>query len=382
MDDNKGLNILDATLEFSAEEARTEFQWLKMMAAIKYDDYRDFLPGMRFLENLAAWLQQFDDLAERREAYALLRRRLIYVSPPEMQRLVELFYPCVIERRLIEMTATRRGIPKYMVHVDKDARAEFLRLRRRTLILGLSDGARIDILRHSTVGLLSNEQFVVQTQTDRFKWESLLKDLRKAQPEDPNAAFELIVLVDDFTGTGSSFLRYDQHGMRWTGKLCKFLTSFHDAVNTVPVVREGWQLCIHHYLGTERAARDIVAREKDAMARNSPEVHLNKASHYTFGAIVSQEVCIGVSNAADAPLVALTQTYYNPKIETEHTKVGGAKHIGLGYGACGLPLILHHNTPNNSLALLWAEESKGQDDTGQPLREMRPLFRRRQRHTV
>jgi Fe2+ transport system protein FeoA len=382
MDDNKGLNILDATLEFSAEEARTEFQWLKMMAAIKYDDYRDFLPGMRFLENLAAWLQQFDNLAERREAYALLRRRLIYVSPPEMQRLVELFYPCVIERRLIEMTATRRGIPKYMVHVDKEARAEFLRLRRRILVLGLSDGARIDILRHSTVGLLSNEQFVVQTQTDRFKWESLLKDLRKAQPDDPDAAFELIVLVDDFTGTGSSFLRYDEVGSRWTGKLCKFLASFHDAMNTVPVVREGWNLCIHHYLGTERAARDIVAREKDAIARASSEVCLDKASHYTFGAIVSQETCISASNAPDAPLVALTQSYYNPKIETEHTKVGGVKHLGLGYGACGLPLILHHNTPNNSLALLWAEEPTGQDETGQPLREMRPLFRRRQRHTV
>jgi hypothetical protein len=380
MDDNKGLNILAATLEFSAEEARTEFQWLKMMAAVKYDDYRDFLPGMRFLENLAAWLQQFDTLAERREAYALLRRRLIYVSPSEMQRLVELFYPCVIERRLIEMTAVRRGIPKYMVRVDKDARAEFLRLRRRTLILGLSDGARIDILRQSTAGFLSNEQFVVQTQTDRFKWESLLKDLRKAQPEDSDAAFELIVLVDDFTGTGSSFLRYDETGMRWTGKLCKFLDSFHEAMNSVPVVKAGWKLCIHHYLGTERAARDIVAREKEAIAR--AEVRLNKASHYTFGAIVSQEVSLSESNAADAPLLALTQTYYNPKIETVHTKVGGVKHLGLGYGGCGLPLILHHNTPNNSLALLWAEEPTGRDDAGQSLREMRPLFRRRQRHTV
>lgn len=382
MDDNKGLKILDATLQFGAEEARTEFQWLKMMAAIKYDDYRDFLPGMRFLENLAGWLQQFDGLAERREAYALLRRRLIYVSPPEMQRLVELFYPCVIERRLIDVIAHRRGIPKYMVHVDKSARADFLQLRRRTLILGLSDGARIDILRHSTVGFLSNEQFVVQTQTDRFKWASLLKDLRKAQPGDPNAAFELVVLVDDFTGTGSSYLRYDNDDKKWTGKLCKFLASLREALKTVPVVSDGWQLCVHHYLGTERAARDIVAREKDAVANGSPEVRLDKPSHYTFGAIVGQDICISAANPEHAPLVALTQNYYNPKIETEHTKVGGVKHIGLGYGACGLPLILHHNTPNNSLALLWAEAPVGQDDAGQPLKEMRPLFRRRQRHTV
>src|SRR5690242_19726341 len=114
MKENKGLKILGDTLEFSDEEARREFQWMRMMAAIKYDDYRDFIPGMRFLENLAAWLKQFDDLAARREAYNLLRRHLIYVSPPEMQRLVELLYPCVIERRLIEIVAQRRSIPKYM----------------------------------------------------------------------------------------------------------------------------------------------------------------------------------------------------------------------------------------------------------------------------
>src|SRR5882757_9648046 len=86
MDENKGLKILSQTLGWSDEEARTEFRWLKMMAEIKYDDYRDFLPGMRFLENLAGWLQQFSELAERGEAYRLLRNRLIYISPPELQR--------------------------------------------------------------------------------------------------------------------------------------------------------------------------------------------------------------------------------------------------------------------------------------------------------
>jgi len=380
MDENKGLKILGTALKFSDEEARREFKWLKMMAAIKYDDYRDFLPGMRFLENLAAWLQQFDSVAERREAYRLLRERLIYISPHEMQRLVELLYPCVIERRLIEIVAARRKIPKYMVRVDKEARADFLSLRRRTLVLGLSDGARIDILRHTTVGLLSNEQFVVQTQTDRFKWASLLKDLRKVQSE---AAFELIVLVDDFAGTGSSFLRYDSEDKRWTGKLCKFLASLQEAMKTVPsIVTDDWQLCIHHYLGTERAANDIPAREREALARGSPELQLKSPSHYTFGARVGQEVCITVANQDHAPLVALTQNYYNSEIETDHTKVGGVRHLGLGYGACGLPLILHHNTPNNSLALLWAEAAACTDKAGQSHREMRPLFRRRQRHTA
>jgi hypothetical protein len=228
--------------------------------------------------------------------------------------------------------------------------------------------------------LLSNEQFVVQTQTDRLKWESLLKDLRAVQP---GAAFELIVLVDDFAGTGSSILRQVPGSQKFTGKLCKFLASLHDAMRTVPdIVAPDWQLCVHHYLGTERAANDIPAREQAALASASQEVPLKRPSSYTFGAKVAQEVCISASQPGHSALVKLTQDYYNPKIVTDHTKVGGVEHMGLGYGGCGLPLVLHHNTPNNSLALLWAEEPAGRDAAGTPQREMRPLFRRRQRHTL
>jgi hypothetical protein len=135
-------------------------------------------------------------------------------------------------------------------------------------------------------------------------------------------------------------------------------------------------------LGTGRAAHDIVEREKTAIAQASADVRLKAPSHYSFGAILGQEICIRDGIVDQAALVALTQKYYNPKIQTKHTLVGGVKHLGLGYGACGLPLILHHNTPNNSLALLWAEAASGEDDADQRLREMRPLFRRRQRHTV
>ena len=385
MDENKGLKILGQTLEWSDDKARTEFRWLKMMAAIKYDDYRDFLPGMRFLENLAAWLQQFPQLEERQEAYKLLRDRLIYISIPEMQRLVELFYPCFIERRLIQIVAERRNIPKYKVRIDRDAHDDLTRLRRRTLILGLSDGGRIDILRHSTVGILSNEQFVIQTQTDVHKWESLISDLRKEQPASPGkpeAAFEVIVLVDDFLGTGSSLLRQDTQDKQWKGKLPRFLTSLQDAITHHHVVSMDWKLCIHHYLATEKATREILAQEKSYRTTGGGSSILKRASHYTFGATIPEADCIDPKRPCDAQLVALTQKHYNSKIETRHTQVGGVQHLGLGYGGCALPLVLHHNTPNNSLALLWAENEACTDESGSQCPEMRPLFRRRERHTA
>jgi hypothetical protein len=381
VDDNKGLKILSEIMGWEDEENRNEFAWLKLMAAVKYDDYRDFLPGMRFLENLAAWLQQFAHPAERREAYKLLRERLIYVSPPEMQRLVELFYPCVIERRLIRIIGERLRLPQYMVRVDKAARVALDRLRRRTLILGLSDGARLDILRHSTVGILSNEQFVIQTQLDQFKWASLLGDLREEQSDD-SAGFEVAFLVDDFMGTGSSYLRHDKTKKKWTGKLCKFLRSLGTVQDQgVAVMASNWQLCVHHYLATQSAADTVLQREMDARNSDGHEVPLATPSHYTFGATIPPEYCIRASQSGDTPLIDLTQKYYSTKIETKHTAVGGVEHIGLGYGACALPLVLHHNTPNNSLALIWAEMDAGNDKKGNPQREMRPLFRRRQRHT-
>jgi hypothetical protein len=70
----------------------------------------------------------------------------------------------------------------------------------------------------------------------------------------------------------------------------------------------------------------------------------------------------------------LVDRYYDPAVETKSIRVGGTD-ARLGFGQGALPLILEHNTPNNSVALLWAET-----DGGNGHHAMRPLFRRRQRH--
>jgi hypothetical protein len=65
----------------------------------------------------------------------------------------------------------------------------------------------------------------------------------------------------------------------------------------------------------------------------------------------------------------LLHAYYDPAIEDEHTRKGGTDDLKYGFAACGLPLVLSHNTPNNSLYLLWAESEK-----------VRALFPRVSRH--
>lgn len=378
MNQDLGLKILAEIMHWSDERARQEYRWLRLMARLKYDGYRDFQAGMRFFESLATWLQQFDR-AERETAYAFVRSRLVYVGPIEMQKLVEQFYPKTMRERLVSTVAAQRGIPVFRVLGDEAARSDVDRLRRQTLVMGLSDGARIDGVRHSNVGLLTNEQLVLATQLDREKWEDLLGNLRE-DLKDEQALFQLVYLVDDFAGMGTSFFRYNEKKQKWSGKLWRFKESIESARQVIGSDPFGpnWELCVHHYIASSAAVQAIGERQELAKAALADDGWAN-AVHISFGTVLPTDLPLGVVEGRDDAFIRLTQTYYDPIIRTKHTDVGGVEHLGLGYGGCALPLVLDHNTPNNAVALLWAETAGGDRD-GVVAPAMRPLFRRRQRH--
>ena len=77
-------------------------------------------------------------------------------------------------------------------------------------------------------------------------------------------------------------------------------------------------------------------------------------------------ICLrpGVGDAMEQIL----EDYYDAAIEDEHTRKGKTN-LKFGYAQCGLPLVLNHNTPNNSIYPLWADSAK-----------IRPLFPRVSRH--
>lgn len=379
MNQELALKILGQILAWGDERARQEFAWLRLIARLKYDGYRDFQAGMRFIESLATWLQQFDG-QERETAYEFIRRYLVYIGPIEMQRLVEQFYPSVVRSRLVQKAASQFGIPKYRVFASEAAMQAAERLRRQTLYMGLSDGARIDVVRHSNVGFITNEQLVATTQLDKDKWQDLLKNLRD-DLKDPTASFRLIYLIDDFMGTGTSFFRYDDEKKKWSGKLVRFKESLQQAVRNLKddrILSDDWELCVHHYVASANAAALVQTRHDQAQSSLKGK-NWAKEVHFSFGMTLPDDFPIDKVPGRHQDFIALTQKYYDPIIRTRHTDVGGATHLGLGYGGCALPLILEHNTPNNSIALLWAE-TEGGDRDGIIARSMRPLFRRRQRH--
>ena len=383
MNQDLGLKVLGRIMQWDDDRARREFAWLRLMARLKYDDYRDFQAGMRFIESLVTWLQQFKQPQERETAYAFVRDTLVYIGPSEMQRLVEQFYPRTVRDRLVCMVAEECGIPPYRVLADENARKASERLRRQTLFMGLSDGAHIDTIRHANSGLLGNEQFVQVTQIDTEKWKDLIDNLRENM-KDQNARFRLIFLIDDFTATGTSFLRFDREKKKWKGKLIRFKDSVESA-RAAPggdkLFEDDWELCIHHYVASRAAADAIEERIEKAKTSGAFREDWAQVMHTSFGMKLPPDLPINKVPGHLGEFIKLTQIYYDPEIQTKHTDIGGVTHLGLGYGGCALPLVLEHNTPNNSIALLWAETNGGdRDGVPAPARAMRPLFRRRQRH--
>ncbi|MDN4633080.1 hypothetical protein QCD71_16280 [Sphingomonas sp. PsM26] len=377
------LNLVASVMDWDNERATNEYAWLRMMSAMKYDGYSDFRAGVRFLESLVSWLRHFKP-KDRETAYALVRNRLVYISSAEMQRVIENFIPEIVTPYLRKAVASAMGVRPYEVwRTDAGAKA-FSDHLRRCLFVGLSDGSRIDVLRRANAGRLSQEQVVPMMNVDNDKWKGLGEDLRKELG--PDAKFQEVYLIDDFTASGTTFIRFPEGG-KPKGKLAKFEKIVQDASvalgDDFPLAN-GYTLHIHHYLSTAQAREALEGRIEEANGKLASRSYGD--AYVTEGMLLPPDLRIGsvdaggtmtVTKPADEPYVALCGTYYDDELFKRlevHCKEAGQSDMRYGYANCALPLILEHNTPNNSIPILWAE-TKGK--LGLP---MRALFLRRDRH--
>jgi hypothetical protein len=361
------LGKLAELMNWDEERARKEFAWLRLLSRMKYDGYQDFRAGMRFIESLAAWLQQFT-AEERETAFKFVRTKLVFIGPSEMEHLVGLFYPDTVQPRLVGKVAESLGLPQYRVWADETAARLYATLLRKTLFIELSDGARIDVFRRTNAGVINNEQIVTAPRINQYKWKELLDELRKATGN-PEERFGLVYLVDDFVGSGMTLLRKEDD--RWKGKLWRFWDDLEKDGVLETHFEPGWTLCVHHYIATHRA--NEIIRERDAEIRAArDQSRWFQRVEFSYGMQLPADFPIRL--AANAALARLIEHYYYDSIEDQHMKKGG-ENARLGFGRGALPLVLEHNTPNNSIALLWAETAGANGKHA-----MRPLFRRRQRH--
>lgn len=365
MKDALAEKLLAGVLNWTAEDVARERPLLQAMAAFKYDEYEQYSPGLRFVESLARWLSQFD-LDDRAVAYSFIKERLVFCSAKEMNHLVEMAYPDHIRPILLEKVASEQSVNRY--HVGQVVASPAFRLcQRQCLFLGLSDGARIDSFRRANREL-DHEQIWQTHELSVGRVTELLDKLSEhAAKIDPHIIapvhFRTIVLLDDFSASGSSYLLQKDDGS-FGGKVAKFLEGL---ANTTEPLRglchpDGIDLIILIYMATEKAIDHLRSGLQAYAAPGILDVRIETVQRvpHTIALVRDNSQHFGT----------LINKYYDHSVFDSHMKKGKTDDARYGYADCGLPLVLHHNTPNNSLALLWSYED----------RDVRGLFPRVRRH--
>lgn len=316
------------------------------LANYKYDRYQGYTPGHQFVESLALWLDQFEQ-AEREAALNFVLDRLIFVSEEEMHHLVDLLHRRIVLPTLRDRVAEILATPPYRVGAI-EAAPEFAEERRHSLFLGLSDGARIDEFRRFAG--LHNDQVHGVYELSQERASEMAGAL--------GGAFRHVFLIDDFYGSGKSILRWQrgdiwlshpESGAQTKGRLQKFLSIMRDDRYQACFSGSDTALHICLYIATDQALRYIRSAIDEYL--DPPWSESTKPTVQAAMVIPerSRLICgLGRDEAFDK----LLHDYYDSALMNEHRSVGGDNIIH-GFSDCGLPLVLSHNTPNNSVYLLW-----------------------------
>lgn len=363
-------NQLLRTLVNLGEEEEPELvRNLMTMAELKWDSYEGFRAGQRFMESLARWLQGFPDQPTRRRWLDFVLDQLVFVSAAEVDHLIAVTYPDFIRPAVLERAAAASGISRHRKAQLMNAPA-FKVEQRRILVLALSDGARLDVLRRNSD--LSHEQFVPQPAVPDDRRDDLHKKLEQAlmkhggKSHDPT--FNHVLLVDDFYGSGTSLIDLLEGGddsPKPTGKIAKFLKnadSLTVASNDSPaIIARDYTGTILLYMASQRAKQHI----EDCLVR------ADLADRWALEVVqVFDDTC----RVTNTELLEDCDAFWDPVLEDEHKKYSAR-----GYQDGALSVVLYHNAPNNSVSPLWAD-STGRSRQSPDSLERRALFPRYERH--
>lgn len=344
-------SILKDTMEhWDTIRLTKEINDIQIISGIKYDDYQQYTHGMRYIESLALWLRQFDSIEEKEKAYNLIKEKLIYISEEEMRQLIMFSFPMIMKKYLLEKT--KSFCVKNNIMELEERRKIYHYYMRSSLFLGLSDGSHIDFFRRHN-SELSNEQVFVHYDFSENKASDMLNELnedllvreiKNKHMHNSDVKFESFFLIDDFTGSGKSYIRKSDKG--WKGKI----NAFYERLKKVGYDLENIEIHLVLYIATKKSLRYIKEQAKEyAVEKGIREI--------TIDAI---QVVYPIDWENNKELSQLLEGNYGKNIKLgrktfvdKHFNVGEGNHPYYGFGDCSLPLVLYHNTPNNSLPILW-----------------------------
>lgn len=337
------------------DDSRKYFQ---TMAKFKYDDYQQFSPGMRFIERLALWLNQFDD-PDKHAALKFIREKLVFISQAEMNLLISSVFPDVLKDILIQDISKVLNKPAYAVTAITNS-VTYRKLVRQSLFCGMSDGAKMEIFRRANTGVITHEQIYQTYELSNARaekmQEELIKDLTKITEEgkvdDNDKKFKRLFLLDDFSASGTSYLKCNDEEKVLKGKIAALYKSIFKSENFENVFDiVNLKVYVVIYLCTEQAKNQIESKFNELQKEYG-----NKPELICMHVIPNVDKLNEINDSEILELCKRDDYYDAAEIEDEHIRKGG-KNVKLGFGQCALPLVLAHNTPNNSVPLLWSYDT-------------------------
>lgn len=348
MHEKPASEILMRIMDWSPEDVTNNLADLQALSSYGYDEYQQFKPGMRFIESLASWLNQLPQ-KKRAAAFRFVKNNLLYVTQDQLKQIISVTYQdCVVPILLRQVSSELvPPMPYWKVAQLLDS-MEFKVLLRKCLFVGLSDGSQVDVFRRSS-SAIDHEQVYRTHEISSTRMAKIKDALRKHLPDkEQGEYFRNIFLLDDFSGSGISYIAKDPSspsGM--SGKIVSFYRSITDSKDPASELVDVTDLRVWLvlYIATERA--------KVSLQRLGSELF----SSIPFSVIVTHTIPDNIKYEEEnddefTDLIKDKNFGWDGLNTDEHMNKGNNNKPYLGFDACALPLILNHNTPNNSLPIL------------------------------
>ncbi|MBF0560218.1 MAG: hypothetical protein HQL08_15720 [Nitrospirae bacterium] len=282
----------------------------------------------------------------------LVKDRLIYISAAEFSHLVQTAYPDRIFQERIRIVAEEKNIPAFRVgKVIREPR--FKELGIKSLYLGLSDGARTNEIRRAGGGDIGNEQIWQAYELGKEKAIDMIQELKKTLKEadfsKSKPLFNMIWLLDDFSGSGYTYIRFDSAEKKFKGKIKKIYERLDlgDLIDT-----SHYEVFLLLYVATRQAVDHIEYWAEQFTSQNG-----YKPLQLRVLCLIEPETALTRETVPQLEEIILHRDYYDDKATDKHILVGGTPDARWGFAGCALPVVLSHNTPNNPVYLLWGPES-------------------------
>src|SRR5262249_35115715 len=153
----------------------------------------------------------------------------------------------------------------------------------------------------------------------------------------------------DFSGSGNTYIRFDNKQDQYKGKIKKVYDRLHrgDLVDT-----SHYEVFLLLYVATRKAIDHI-----EYWAERFTSEKGYKPLQVRVLCPIEYDVAVTRSWSSELRALLNNPAYYDEKASDKHIAVGGTADARLGFAECALPVVLSHNTPNNSVYILWGPES-------------------------